>query len=151
MCIWDVYSGLHNPWAYFCLYMFCFFQIFCVCVYKIAWYKFVRQGCCWGTLVLKRPREPHHRYNQNDASERGWCCLMPSLALTERVAVRTCRHVSVCVWERGRFSCGSPLEDNKHFKGSLCDTEHDICLKTRGLSADPPLFSLRLARRQSKM
>ncbi|KAI9542879.1 hypothetical protein NQZ68_016183 [Dissostichus eleginoides] len=25
-----------------------------------------------------------------------------------------------------------PLEDNKHFKGSLRDTEHDICPKTQG-------------------
>lgn len=56
----------------------------------------------------------------------------------------------VCVKERS-ISSGAPLEDNKHFKGSLRDTERDICLKTRGLSADPPLFSLRLASRQSKM
>lgn len=56
----------------------------------------------------------------------------------------------LCVKERSVFS-KAPLENNKHFKGSLRDAEHDICPKTRGLSTDPPLFSLRLARRQSKM
>lgn len=61
-----------------------------------------------------------------------------------------CVSVWLCMKERS-ISSRAPLEDNKHFKGSLRDAEHDICPKTQGLSADPPLFSLRLARRQSKM
>lgn len=108
--------------------------------------------------MLKQPRDPHHRCHQYATSNTNWCCLMPFLPLTLRVClhvkacIRVCLtvRVCVCVKERG-ISFGGPLEDNKHFKGSLCDTEHDICPKTRGLSADPPLFSLRLARRQSKM
>lgn len=78
---------------------------------------------------------------------------MPVLPLTVCVLKHAyAMYVCACVCEKERsVSCGGPLEDNKHFKGSLHDTEHDIRPKTRGLRADPPLFSLRLARRQSKM
>lgn len=72
--------------------------------------------------------------------------------------VKASKHVSdgicvclcLCVKER-RISFGGPREDIKHFKGSLCDAEHDICRKTQGLSADLPLVSLWLTRQQSKM
>lgn len=82
---------------------------------------------------------------------------MPSLPLTnsQSVCFSVKAHIMyVCVWlcvKERSVSSRAPLEDNKHFKGSLRDAEHDICPKTQGLSADPPLFSLRLARRQSKM
>lgn len=77
------------------------------------------------------------------------------VCLSVSACVRACLIACVTTCERVRkrsgSSSGAPLEDNKHFKGSLCDTEYDICPETQGLSADPTLFSLRLARRQSKM
>lgn len=65
---------------------------------------------------------------------------------------RLCTHVELAyMCNRGLKRANAWEKDFLHFKGSLHDTEHDICLKTRGFSADPPMFSLRLARRRSEM
>lgn len=79
------------------------------------------------------------------------CCFAASLPLTKSPVVCKSVHMCACVCIKDSISSRGLLGDKKHFKGSLRDTEHDICLKTRGLSTDPPLFSLRLTRRQSKM
>lgn len=57
----------------------------------------------------------------------------------------------VYVLERGKRFLRGHAADTKHFKDPPRDTEHELCLKTRGWSSDPPLFSLRLTTRQSRM
>jgi len=99
-------------------------------------------------------RDPHHQRHQYGTSNTHRSVLFDAFpTINSLVGVCVCESVRavVCVSEREKCFLRGPLGDNKHFKGSIRDTEHEICLKTRGLSADPPLFSLRLARRQSKM
>lgn len=57
----------------------------------------------------------------------------------------------VYVLERGKRFLRGHAADTKHFKDPPRDTEHELCLKTRGWSSDPPLFSLRLTTRRSRM
>lgn len=71
--------------------------------------------------------------------------------LTPRACVKACICAPCICVKEGSVSFGGLLGDNKHFKASLCNTEHDICPTTRDLSTDLLLFSLRLTRRQSKM